>query len=570
MASSETNAMTTTKSNYPPLFSVIDTLKSILHGLLPDHLGNDPEAFEQHVKTKKERLETERNQWKYGLNYAFETLRLHKEWLSRNQQYVSLKKDEKKMKLHIESLNEMIARFISRANMEKGLREATVQGRVGAYTVLYELRQLAVECSRANVKLETLQASDTSMSFFCNAFTIEIILADGQGTVKSASLSTTQNGSSTQYPERDKDLKLAVIAFAQGDKSSLKTKISHLISRAELALKHTQTDLEEMEAKAFKSVQAACMDHPHLSARRIVGGIEIEFDDDKLIPPIGEIRETKYRALMSPFEWNATLCFKFSASIPLRLCIEKSQELAIVLFGSDQEKSMQTLHRLQSVGRATDLLSCINVIAVGDLTPATETTYTRSPKDGSGSIYIKDFPLSTVVVGDTAKLRKTLWILGQAIYFDSLVQSCFSGPVVSFGQRNNEPKYPVGITIDVASQPVINLRTDVCVPGSVLCISLEVGEDCSITADLVFEDPKPNDDTQLPCSKDIASQIFAECHALPVAVHFILIDTLKQKPIAKEPLEAPTDVMHEGCSLDPEDSIKLEADDILMDTDFDL
>lgn len=38
--------------------------------------------------------------------------------------------------------------------MEKGLREATVQGRVGAYTVMYELRQMAVACSRANVKLE--------------------------------------------------------------------------------------------------------------------------------------------------------------------------------------------------------------------------------------------------------------------------------------------------------------------------------------------------------------------------------------------------------------------------------
>lgn len=129
-------------------------------------------------------------------------------------------------------------------------------------------------------------------------------------------------------------------------------------------------------------------------ARRIVGGIEIEFGDDKLLPPIGEVRETKYRALMSPFEWNATLCFKFSGSIPLRLCIEKSQELATLLFGSDQEKSMQTLHRIQSVGRATDLLSCVNIVTVDDLTLATETTYTRSPKEGSGSIYIKDFPLS--------------------------------------------------------------------------------------------------------------------------------------------------------------------------------
>lgn len=32
------------------------------------------------------------------------------------------------------------------------------------------------------------------MSLYCNAFTVEITLADGQGTVESASLSTTQNG----------------------------------------------------------------------------------------------------------------------------------------------------------------------------------------------------------------------------------------------------------------------------------------------------------------------------------------------------------------------------------------
>lgn len=129
---------------------------------------------------------------------------------------------------------------------------------------------------------------------------------------------------------------------------------------------------------------------------------------------------------------------------------------------------------------------------------------------------------------------------------------------------------PVGITIDVESQPVIKLKTDACEAGSILCISLEVGENCSITVDLVFDEPKPNGDIQLPCSKDVASKILVKCHALPVAVHFFLIDTLKRKPIVEEPVQASTTAMHEDCSLDTEDSIKLEADDILMDTDFGL
>jgi hypothetical protein len=59
------------------------------------------------VGFQKSRIQTEKNSWRFGLNYIFETLKQHKDWYSRNQQYVQLKKDAKKLENHVSTIRLM-------------------------------------------------------------------------------------------------------------------------------------------------------------------------------------------------------------------------------------------------------------------------------------------------------------------------------------------------------------------------------------------------------------------------------------------------------------------------------
>lgn len=59
------------------------------------------------VEAQKSRLQQEKNSWRFGLNYLFETLKQHKEWYSRNQQYVQLNKDLKRAEAHVTSIRSL-------------------------------------------------------------------------------------------------------------------------------------------------------------------------------------------------------------------------------------------------------------------------------------------------------------------------------------------------------------------------------------------------------------------------------------------------------------------------------
>jgi hypothetical protein len=103
---------------------------------------------------QKNRVQTEKNSWRFGLNYLFETLKQHKDWYARNQQYVQLKKDAKRFEAHLATVRGILSESVSKLDLEAGLRGAELEGRVGAYRVMFEVTKIISKLSRPLVKLQ--------------------------------------------------------------------------------------------------------------------------------------------------------------------------------------------------------------------------------------------------------------------------------------------------------------------------------------------------------------------------------------------------------------------------------
>lgn len=124
-------------------------------------------------------MQGEKNSWRFGLNYLFETLKQHKDWYVRNQQFVQLRKDVKRFDSHVSTIRGMISESVSKLELEAGLREAELEGRVGAYKIMFEVTKIASRLSRPLVKLQILKPSDSSLSIYCDTFVLDIVLAGG-------------------------------------------------------------------------------------------------------------------------------------------------------------------------------------------------------------------------------------------------------------------------------------------------------------------------------------------------------------------------------------------------------
>lgn len=131
------------------------------------------------VAQQKLGMQGEKNSWRFGLNYLFETLKQHKDWYVRNQQFVQLRKDVKRFDSHVSTIRGMISESVSKLELEAGLREAELEGRVGAYKIMFEVTKIASRLSRPLVKLQILKPSDSSLSIYCDTFVLDIVLAGG-------------------------------------------------------------------------------------------------------------------------------------------------------------------------------------------------------------------------------------------------------------------------------------------------------------------------------------------------------------------------------------------------------
>jgi hypothetical protein len=87
-----------------------------------------------------------------------------------------------------------LAESVSKLDLEAGLRVAELEGRVGAYKIMFEVTKIVTKLSRPLVKLQILKPSDSSISIYCDTFVLDIVLSGGEGTVESASLMTVEKG----------------------------------------------------------------------------------------------------------------------------------------------------------------------------------------------------------------------------------------------------------------------------------------------------------------------------------------------------------------------------------------
>lgn len=132
------------------------------------------------VLQQKSRLQTEKNSWRFGLNYLFETLKQHKDWYARNQQFVQLRKDVRRFETHVSTVRTILAESVSKLDLEAGLRGAELEGRVGAYKIMFEVTKIVSSLSRPLVKLQILKPNEASLSVYCDTFVLDIALSGGE------------------------------------------------------------------------------------------------------------------------------------------------------------------------------------------------------------------------------------------------------------------------------------------------------------------------------------------------------------------------------------------------------
>ncbi|KAE9027851.1 hypothetical protein PF011_g1857 [Phytophthora fragariae] len=274
--------------NSPHLHSVASSLRSCLDGMLPDNLRNDSAGFAQHLAQQQARLQTEKNSWRFGLNYLFETLKQHKDWYARNQQFVQLRKDVRRFEAHVATVRTLLAESVSKLDLEAGLRGAELEGRVGAYKVMFEVTKIVSELSRPLVKLQILKPNESSLSVYCDTFVLDIALAGGEGAVESASLTTVEKDQSSQFPDRDEDLLASLKLLASGDSANFTEKLNRLINRAELAVKFPAMSFEQLELELYTKVTEACSQQKYWTAKRAVEGVRIMFNDPYACVPVVE------------------------------------------------------------------------------------------------------------------------------------------------------------------------------------------------------------------------------------------------------------------------------------------
>ncbi|CAI5721733.1 unnamed protein product [Peronospora effusa] len=284
-ASEASNAL---HKNSPHLHSVASSLRSCLDGMLPDNLRNDSTLFEQHLFQQQNRLQSEKNSWRFGLNYLFETLKQHKEWYARNQQFVQLRKDVQRFESHVATVRAILAESVSKLDLEAGLRGAELEGRVGAYKIMFEVTKIVSNLSRPLVKLQILKPNESSLSIYCDTFVLDIVLSGGEGAVESASLTTVEKDQSSQFPDRDEDLLASLKLLANGDSANFTEKLNRLINRAELAVKFPSLSFEQLERELFTNATEACNHQKYWTAKRAVEGVRITFKDPHACAPVIE------------------------------------------------------------------------------------------------------------------------------------------------------------------------------------------------------------------------------------------------------------------------------------------
>ncbi|CAK4071314.1 unnamed protein product [Aphanomyces euteiches] len=556
----------------PSLRTMASNLQTCLDEMLPDQLRNAPPAsFQQHLIAQKEKVPAEKATWKGGLNYLFEALKMHREWYGRNQQYVQLKKDEKRLEGHVATLRSIISSSLSTLELEVGLREAELKGRVGAYKVMFEVSRIAAALSRPTVKLQILKPNDSSISVFCDTFVLDILLTGGAGEVESASLMTVVNEVTKQYPERDADLLQCLKELISGSSERFTEKLRRLVNRAELAVKFPNTNFDEMEDELQEKLQLVCAKQTLWSVRRGVDGVLLSFRDGLQCFPL-ESTERPVKRLKSDSEpvpehniwkswhgcitfteWKGAVAFHFLCDTPLVMSGIQSRRLAAIVLGYDDPEV--AFHELVN-SSSSDVVSFQPQL--------------RFVRDTSTNVILQRTPVSMdchlvtkeIVGGIKFDAFPIPHLRGSGENFMRILAVCQKN---SFGRADT--------TVDIDNAPKVAIQVEVSAPTSITLkmtgdfldaeslVDVEIKEDCTMHVNVrngVIAD-------------ESVAQLAEATHSLPLLAYFLCQPHLMHTvPAIDAQRSNPADVVtidDEPNEDDDMGGMTLDGDEIVLDDD---
>ncbi|KAG6972763.1 hypothetical protein JG688_00003859 [Phytophthora aleatoria] len=515
--------------NSPHLHSVASSLRSCLDGMLPDNLRNDSAAFQQHLAQQKTRLQTEKNSWRFGLNYLFETLKQHKDWYARNQQFVQLRKDVKRFESHVATVRTILAESVSKLDLEAGLRGAELEGRVGAYKIMFEVTKIVSNLSRPLVKLQILKPNESSLSVYCDTFVLDIALSGGEGAVESASLTTVEKDQTSQFPDRDEDLLASLKLLANGDSANFTEKLNRLINRAELAVKFPAMNFEQLEMELYTKVTEACSQQ----ARKLAL-VAMHTHSDTATTAQKDVHEDE--KLFNEFvSWTAP----------------------------DGKKPI--LPRLHF---ARDRSMCSVFPSRSSLVMRQE--YTLTTKEISGGLKLHSFPIP-LTNASMETLTNVFQVCGRSLFFHALLLSAFCSRSNTFGQRipaDNDDAVNARIKVDVAAPERITMNTgDLLGPVKQVLIEVNTKPDCSLELRVKYQtETTPS----LPLENAATLQKLASvCHSIPLLTYYALKRAVQAKngPTSAGAVGASGEDCNGIEALDGDLSVamKMEGEGMLLD-----
>ncbi|RLN57392.1 hypothetical protein BBJ28_00002694 [Nothophytophthora sp. Chile5] len=611
--------------NAPHLHSVASSLRSCLDGMLPDNLRNDGAAFQQHrklsaVTNQKSRLQAEKNSWRFGLNYLFETLKQHKDWYARNQQFVQLKKDVKRFETHVSTVRGILSESVSKLDLEAGLRGAELEGRVGAYKIMFEVTKIVSNLSRPLVKLQILKPNESSLSVYCDTFVLDIVLSGGEVT------------------------------------QSTVEKLIRLINRAELAVKFPSMNFEQLEQELYAKVTEACSQQvsclkKEVSSKRAVEGVTIEFNDPLHCVPVVEpprkrvkiddaqssaassaaagmlnvaaggsgdptdneessgatddrdgsskkgasspkhldallpLAKGEWSGSISFIEWRGEVAFHVVGHTPLIMVGLQARKLALAAMrkqpdaseaaaatdSHEDEKLFNEFVSWTAPDGKKPILPRLHFArdhSVCSVFPPRSTLAMRqefslTTKEISGGLKVHSFPIP---------------ICGRSLFFHAVLLSAFCSKSNIFGQRipaDNEDAVNALIKVDVAAPERITLNTgELLGPGKPVLIEVSTKDDCLLELSVKFQatSPKANGAAApQPQLEDaaITQKLANACHSIPLLTYYALKRTLQAEtgPSAARAAAADGEDCNGIAALDGDlsASMKMEGEEMLLD-----
>ncbi|KDO32219.1 hypothetical protein SPRG_02697 [Saprolegnia parasitica CBS 223.65] len=583
----------------PSLRSVINNLQSCLDEMLPDQLRNESATiFQQHLATQRDKGPSERTTWKGGLYYRYilEALKVHREWYNRNQQYVQLKKDEKRLEAHVATLRSIMASSLSTLELEVGLREAELEGRVGTYKVMFEVSKIASALSRPLVKLQVLKPNDSSISIYCDTFVLDIILSGGDGEIESTTLVTVIKEQSSQFPERDEDLLRSLQALVAGDSQPFTTKLYRLVNRAELAVKFPQTNFDKLENEMFAMLQQVCARSPKWSIARGVDGVLITFKDELQCFPLFDEPPQKrakrahdedvdasadrggwreWTGCVTFTEWKSSVVMHVLCDTPLIMSGIQSRRLAATILGYQDELRekafMELANKAPSATKTKEdksafpisLESHLRFVREGSTNIVLSATQNMGlvldcalvTKEIAGGVHFHAFPIP-MLQASTDSLVRIFGVVGHSLFFQSILASCFLGRRNVFGRNevlemDNGAMTKVAMQVEVAAPTSMTLKlTSDVLEGESFHIEVETKEDYSMHVRL----------RNHPALNAAAAQIASACHSLPLLCYFLLQSSMKSAMML-------ADTLPEKLATDV-DALENDAGDVVDDDDM--